>query len=181
MLHILTNYFYHQNEDTAHTNNGMFSQVYLFNINLCDFLTSHYNTESQHNFTTKVRPEHILSYHAIDPLHACDIFRITVEPLCRTPSGPRKYVRYKEVPAKKWFSMRFLINPFPEKVPFSGGVEDVRYKEVLLYSRNVNGTVIAFLSAVFLSYHSNRCHIGENITLIAHNYLRCICMQGFIL
>ena len=29
--------------------------------------------------------------------------------LKRTPSGPRKCVRYKEVSAKKRFSMRFLI------------------------------------------------------------------------
>ena len=40
----------------------------------------------------------------------------------RTPSRPRKCVRYREVSAKKRFSIRFLINQFPE--------ESVRYKEV---------------------------------------------------
>ena len=37
--------------------------------------------------------------------------------LKQTPSGSKKCVcRYKEVSAKKRFPMRFLINPFPEKV-----------------------------------------------------------------
>ena len=48
----------------------------------------------------------------------------------------------------------------------------------MCYECNIlsNMTTVAMVTKknCFLSYHSNRCHIGENITLTTHNYLRCI-------